>query len=297
MGFTTKTFEELSLIDDYMMNAVAADPQYGKPFCKRLLSVLLGSKIGEIGEIRINVQQAIPANALHLRGIRMDVEVEEFEGPADVERSALNIYDLEPHLREGKNIAKHNRFYQAKIDGRYLRRGETDFSKLPNLYVLTITDFDPFGRDYMVYTFQNKCEEQPDLPYEDGLKFLYFNTKGKKGGSPELKAMLNYIQNSTDENVTDQNIREVHECVQNVKVLPEVKEAYMRLGDIIDYEREEASLRTQVQNILDLLEDYGEVPERIRERLEAQKDAEVLRQWVKHAARAGSMEDFEKKIG
>ena len=59
-----------------------------------------------------------------------------------------------------------------------MKSGETDFEKLPNLYVITITNFDPFGYDYMMYTIKNSCVEEPELEYEDGLRFVYFNTKG-----------------------------------------------------------------------------------------------------------------------
>ena len=54
---------------------------------------------------------------------------------------------------------RHNRFYQARIDGRYLKSGIKDFSVLPHLYVLTITDKDPFDQDYMIYTVYNQCPE------------------------------------------------------------------------------------------------------------------------------------------
>ena len=36
----------------------------------------------------------------------------------------MNIYDIEPHLQRGMNFAKHNRFYQAKIDSRLMKSGE-----------------------------------------------------------------------------------------------------------------------------------------------------------------------------
>lgn len=33
-----------------------------------------------------------------------------------------------------------------------------------------------FGEDYMMYTVQNQCVEIPQLEYDDGLQFIYFNT-------------------------------------------------------------------------------------------------------------------------
>ncbi len=100
-----------------------------------------------------------------------------------------------------QNLPKHNRFYQAKIDSRNLKSGEDDFENLPNLFVIMITNYDPFGYDYMMYTIQNKCKELPQLEYEDGLMFIYFNTTGTKGGNSSIKALLNFIQKSKIENV------------------------------------------------------------------------------------------------
>ena len=105
----------------------------------------------------------------------------------------------------------------TKIDSRYLKSGERDFSKLPNLYVITILNYDPFGYDYMMYNVCNQCKEVPELEYEDGLYYIYFYTDGTKGGTPEIKAMLNYIKESTQENVTNEATRKIHDYANKVK--------------------------------------------------------------------------------
>ena len=48
--------------------------------------------------------------------------------------------------------------------------------------------------------------------------------------------------------------------------------------------------------ILDLLEDLGTVPESLREQIAAISDLEILRKLHKLAARAGSLEEFEKNV-
>lgn len=169
-----RRLSELNLIDDFLMTCVASDPEVGEACCRRMLSVLLQR---EITKVHITTQRVILGVDTNLRGIRMDVEVEEKTRIDGAERVA-NIYDIEPHTRNDLDFPRHNRFYQAKIDGRHLKSGEADFGMLPNLYVITITNFDIFGEDQMVYTFQNRCEEVPDLEYDDGLRFVYFNTKG-----------------------------------------------------------------------------------------------------------------------
>ena len=48
--------------------------------------------------------------------------------------------------------------------------------------------------------------------------------------------------------------------------------------------------------MLDLLEDLGTVPESLRKQIAAISDLEILRKLIKLAARAGSLEEFEKNI-
>ncbi len=74
-----------------------------------------------------------------------------------------------------------------------MKSGARDFGKIPNLYVLTILNFDPFGYDYMMYTVKNRCLEIPEMEYEDGL---HFYTNGTKGGNEEPHTLLQYLQDS-----------------------------------------------------------------------------------------------------
>lgn len=38
---------------------------------------------------------------------------------------------------------------------------------MPDLFIICITNYDPFGFDQMVYTIKNTCEEEPELVYND----------------------------------------------------------------------------------------------------------------------------------
>lgn len=164
------------------------------------------------------------------------------------------------------------------------------------MYILTITDFDPFGYDYMMYRIENHCEEIPELTYDDGLQYIYFYTGGKKGGSPEIQAMLAYLCESTERNVTNEATREIHRYVNQVKVLPEVRMEYMRFEDIIYYERKDERVDTMVENILDLLEECGTIPPELKEKLERQRDMTLLKKWLKLAAHVTSIEEFVQKM-
>ena len=297
MAYTKRKLEELNIMDDFLMNAVATDEEVGVPFCREILSVLLQR---EIGEIRVVSQRTIPALTPTLRGIRMDVEVIE-DVSSEGGLPAMNIYDLEPHIPNDMDLLHHNRFYQARIDSRYLKSGESNFSNLPNLYVITILNYDPFGYDYMMYNVCNQCKEVPELEYEDGLSYIYFYTNGTKGGTPEIKAMLNYIKESTQANVTNESTQRIHDFTNKVKIQPEVRDAYMTFEDRIYYERrdaaKDATLNTKVQDICELLEDYGPLPDKLMSTLTSEKDLTTLKKWHKLAAKATSIEEFHEKAG
>ena len=294
MSYTMKKLEDMDIMDDFLMGQLASDEVCGTDFCRIIISTLLQKKIGQL---RVSTQKALHSLTPHLRGIRMDVEVEELgEIEGREEPAIMNIYDMEPHLQKNMDLPRHNRFYQAKIDSRGLKSGEKNFTKLPNLYIITILNFDPFGKDRMVYTVRNKCEEDPDLEYEDGLRFCYFYTGGTQGGNSTIKSVLTYMQDSRGENVTDETTAELHDYVSRAKVSPEVRNAYMRLEDYIYYQREDAVIDTMIQDIQDLLEDYGDIPEHVMKRLMETNDKDKLRKLHKLAAKSNSIEEFEAAL-
>lgn len=82
MSYSTKPFEELDVLDNFLMNAIATDQEIGEAFCRKLLSVLLRRRIEKINVI---AQYTLPAQAPKYRGIRMDVksEVSKAEGMSE----------------------------------------------------------------------------------------------------------------------------------------------------------------------------------------------------------------------
>lgn len=307
MGYMDKPFEELDVLDDFLINAIAADSEVGEAFCRKLLSVLLQR---EIGEIRVIAQYTFPAPTPEFRGIRMDVKIEEYK---DGNRTRLtNAYDLEPHLQKGIDLPRHNRFYQARTDSRHMKRGVNDFSTMPDLFIITILNFDPFGYDYMMYTIENHCLEVEELEYEDGLKFIYFYADGTKGGSQDIRNMLRYLQHSTADNAMDASTRELHSYVNRVKSSPSAREAYMTFEEFIYYKEqaaakeaakeaakaadEKATKRTRkstlLDSIYDLLEEHGEIPLALKETLDKIDDIDLLRKYHKSAAKAESIQAF-----
>ena len=87
----------------------------------------------------------------------------------------------------------------------------------------------------MVYTIRNGCIEVPELKYEDGAQTIFLYTRGKEGNPPEeLKQLLHYMEHSSIENASTENLKKLHRMVTAVKRDGEVGLAYMK-----SFEREE----------------------------------------------------------
>ena len=302
----TKSLQELDVLSNFLINAIANDPDVSEPFFRLLLSILLEI---EIGRITIRAQSVIPGDNPNLRGIRLDVEImEHLEGNG--KSANCRIFNIEPQLY-ADNLPKRNRFYQAKKDSKQLKSGERNWDMLPDLLMIVITNFDPFGEDSMVYTFENVCKEFPDLEYRDGPKFIYFNTTGKLNIQKAKKELLTYLNNSKINNVTNDDIAQIHQYVNHVKQSAEVENQYMTLGELIDHGRAEARAEAlaegraegraegcaegRIASLLDILNDLGSIPEELQARFQ-QVDEETLKKWVKLAAKVDSIDAFLESI-
>ena len=110
---------------------------------------------------------------------------------------------------------------------------------------------------------------------------------------------ISYQVKSTADNAMDDTTKELHGYVSRVKTAPEIKEEYMRFEEFLAYERKEAAQEaaqdTRIQSILELLEDYGEIPESLKEELRC-ADSDTLRRYHNLAAKADSIEAFTEML-
>ena len=86
----------------------------------------------------------------------------------------------------------------------------------------------------MVYTFQKRCIEAPEVVYNDGVTILYFNTTGTKGGSDDLKKFLEYLEKSEPEKAVTFATQELQGYVEQIKHDAEIGGNYMTFGDLLD---------------------------------------------------------------
>ena len=104
----------------------------------------------------------------------------------------------------------------------------------------------------MIYTFENTCKEYPDIENKDGLKYIYFNTTGTKGGTESIKQLLSYLKHSKIENVTNEKLSHIHDYVETVKQASEVRDRYMTIGEMLDASKEEGKAEGRIEGALDV---------------------------------------------
>ena len=110
--------------------------------------------------------------------------------------------------------------------------------------MIWILPYDPFGDDRMLYTVKNMVVENNKLVYNDGVLKFFLYTKGKNGGSKELKDLLTYFEETTQDNAVDQELKEIQKIVGGIKESRETEDRYMTLQEIIDHEKQaEESVR------------------------------------------------------
>ena len=124
------------------------------------------------------------------------------------------------------NLPKRMRYYQGMIDLNILEKGE-NYKNLKKSFVIFICTFDLFGLGRHVYTFENRCIEDLELPLGDDTTKIILNTKGTLDDvSPEMKRLLDYVDGK---GVSDTFTRDLEEAVQSARQNEKWRLDYMTL--------------------------------------------------------------------
>ena len=101
-------------------------------------------------------------------------------------------------------------------------------------------------------------------------------------------------ENKLYKSVMNLIVRANQDKFKEVKTMCEALEELMK--DEMDAKKAEGKMEGNTEFVLDLLLDLGEVPEKLQAEIMGQKNPEILKQWIKYAARAETVEEFEQKI-
>lgn len=264
-----KPLEELDMMDAFLFEAATEDAENAKKIARIIIERVIGR---QVKNLVIETQKQLKGINVDKRGIRMDLYSMEKDSQEE-EGRVLRVYDIEPNNYREKEIARRNRFYQSLIDAKLLPRG-TDFEQMPDIITIWILPYDPFGDDRMLYTVKNVVTENDKLDYNDGVSKIFLYTKGTKGGSKELKALLTYMENTDAANAVDEELLQIQSIVDDVKGSNEERERYMKLYGVIDYEKRdsfeegrEVGLQEGIKGTINTCKSFGADRERTKEEL------------------------------
>ena len=199
--YRSKKFEDLTISDDFMFGIVMRDPKYCKPFLETILNI-------KISRIEYPEDQKTINLSLDAKSIRLDVYVED---------DSNTVYNIEMQNGHHENLPKRTRYYQGMIDLNLLDKG-MDYTQLKQSFVIFVCTFDPFHIGRHVYTFENRCVEDPNVQLNDGTQKIILNTKGIFDDvRPELKRLLNFIDGRQPEDAFTQDLSEAVESAKHNK--------------------------------------------------------------------------------
>ena len=171
-----KSFDALTIADDYMFCAVMQDAA----LCKKLLNFVLEDSVGTITEV--SYQTTFERGSS--KGIRLDIWAGDERG---------KLYDIEMQTTDQKNLAKRLRYYQSAIDVGTLNKG-WDYDNLPDTFIIFFCTFDYVNAELPVYTFKTTCTENDKILLPDGITKVILNSRAAaKTQKPELQAFLEYM--------------------------------------------------------------------------------------------------------
>lgn len=274
-----KILQNLTIKDNFLFGAVMQVEEN----CKGFLEMVLGFPINHVVVSKEKSMIYHP----EYRGVRLDIYAED---------ENHTHYNVEMQVQKKKALGKRSRYYHSQMVMESLESGE-DYESLPDTYVIFVCDFDPFGHGLYCYTFRNECEESKTVELGDGCCTIFLSTKGKNASSvpPELVRFLKFVTanlKESEEDFGDELVNQFQNSIRDIKKSREMGERYMIFEEMLREEKQEGRLEARQEAVFDLLEDLGEIPVELRDRIENLEDIGKLKILIKIAAKTDSIADF-----
>ena len=174
-----KTWEELTISDNFIFQNVMEDPAICKEFLEKLLKV-------EVRNINYVELEKFFNVEMEGKAIRLDVYAED---------AGTSVYDIEMQTTKSPHdsLPKRTLYYQALIVANQIKRG-SDYQDLKKTFIIFVCTFDPFGEGRRIYTFKNICLESPSLRLANGSTTIFLNAKGINGEvDKDIQDLLEFI--------------------------------------------------------------------------------------------------------
>ena len=171
--------------------------------------------------------------------------------------------------------------------------------------MIFVCDFDSFEEHLYCYTFGNECKENKRVKLDDGSCTIFLSTKGENEEEvpPELVRFLKFVTADLEESegdFQDELVKQFQETIRNIKTDRKMGERYMIFEEMLREEkqegRQEGRIEATQEAVLELLEDLGELPNGIRDRIAGLENLEDLKALHKIAARTDSLQAFAEDM-
>ena len=150
--------QQMRIMDDEFMAEVFKDTE----ICSLLVTTILDKYDLEIVSAKTHYELFNFSG----KSVELDVLAKDKNG---------TIYDIEIQNDHQKAPPRRLRYYSSLIDAKYLDKGQS-YAKLPEKYVIFITDGDYYKKDKPLYEFVMTCQDKED-PFllNDGQHLMYVN--------------------------------------------------------------------------------------------------------------------------
>ena len=281
-----KTLQDLTIKDNFLFGAV----MHVEENCKGFLELVLGFPIAHVVVSKEKSMIYHP----EYKGVRLDIYAED---------ENHTHYNVEMQMRRKKALGKRSRYYHSQIVMEALESGE-EYETIPDTFVIFVCDFDPFGKGLYCYTFQNECKEDRNVKLEDGCCTIFLSTRGRNEElvSPELVRFLKFVTADLEESEKDfgdKLVQKFQKTIREIKADREMGGRYMIFEEMLREEKQEGKLEgkqeAMQEAILELLEDLGEIPHELQDKIGNLEDLGKLKVLHKMAARVDSIGVFEQE--
>ena len=112
-------------------------------------------------------------------------------------------------------------------------------------------------------------------------------------------SFLNFVTADLSESETDFEddfVEKLQNTIRRIKSNREMEERFMIFEEMLRDERAEGKAEAVLEMLLELMNDLGEIPDELRNRITSEKDLETLKKWLRLAARSESLDEFWEKM-
>ncbi|MCQ2548924.1 MAG: Rpn family recombination-promoting nuclease/putative transposase [Lachnospiraceae bacterium] len=206
-------YETLTLSHPFMFGKIAMD----KTYCQIILSSLLNE------EIHLD-DDPIREKFIQIKSESKFIRLDLFAKDTQSQVYNAEMQNLSKNSEKQSELPKRSRYYQSLIDAELLDSG-IHYRFLNKSYVIFICTFDPFDEGLYRYTFQNRCDEIPELTLGDECIKIFYNTKGDLTNAPEkTRAFLEYLES---QKISNKDMETLNNAVSTGVLNEEWRAEYM----------------------------------------------------------------------